>query len=141
MNIEKQPAVPEDSAVTTQIANRLCDLGNAGKFHEAMQELYAENARHVEAMETPGSPYKRVLEGKPALLKMSEHWGKTTTVHGASVGKPLVNGDQFVCEMSIDCTSSEGPMAGQRIDMKETCLYTVKNGKISEAKFFYGMGG
>lgn len=126
------------SAATQKVADRLCELGNSGRFHEAMIELYADNARHVEAMEMPGSPYKRVTEGKPALVKMSEHWGKTTTVHSASVGKPVVNGDQFICEMKMDCTSGEGPMAGQRIQMAEQCLYTVKNGKITEAKFFYG---
>jgi hypothetical protein len=103
-----------------------------------MQELYAENARHLEAMEMPGSPCKRVIEGKPTLPQMSEHWGKTNTIHGASCGKPLVNGDQFVCEMSMDLTPTEGPMAGQRMQMSEFCLYTVANGQIVEAKFFYG---
>lgn len=125
-------------STTQTVANRLVELCSTGRGHEAMQELYADNARHIEAMEMPGSPYKRVIEGKPQLLKMSEHWGKTTTVHSASCSKPLVNGDQFVCEMAIDCTSHEGPMAGQRMAMKETCLYTVTNGKITEAKFFYG---
>lgn len=122
---------------TEVVAKRLFELCNSGKFHEAMQELYADNARHVEAMEMPGSPYKRVMEGKKTLLDMSEHWGRTTRVHSASMGAPLVNGDQFVCEMAMDCTSSEGPMAGQRMAMKEICLYTVRDGKITEAKFFY----
>lgn len=125
---------------TDIVANRLYELCNAGKFDQAMNELYADNARHVEAMEMPGSDCKRITEGKPALLKMSEKWAKTTTVHSATVGKPLVNGDQFVCEMTMDCTSTEGPMANQRMQMKETCLYTVKNSKITEAKFFYGCG-
>ncbi|MFZ4576336.1 MAG: SnoaL-like domain-containing protein [Phycisphaerales bacterium] len=129
---------PYTPTVVGTVAARLHELCNAGKFHEAMVELYADDARHVEAMEMPGSPYKRVMEGKAALLKMSENWGKTTTVHGASVGTPLVNGDQFVCQMTMDCTSSEGPMAGQRMNMSETCLYTVRDGKIVEAKFFYG---
>lgn len=126
---------------THQVANRLAELLNDGKHHEAMHELYADNARHVEAMEMPGSPYKRITEGKANLLAMSEHWGKTTTVHSSSCGKPLVNGDQFVVEMKLDCTSHEGPMAGQRMNMSETCLYTVEHGKISEAKFFYNMCG
>lgn len=104
-----------------------------------MRELYADNARHVEAMEMPGSPYKRITEGKKALLDMSDHWNKTTTVHSSSVGKPMVNGDQFLVDMTLDCTSSEGPMAGQRMTMTEHALYTVKDGKITEAKFFYAM--
>ncbi|HLO42585.1 MAG TPA: nuclear transport factor 2 family protein [Phycisphaerales bacterium] len=123
---------------THTVAKRFHELCSAGKFDDAMRELYADDARHVEAMEMPGSPYKRITQGKPALLEMSERWNKHTTVHSCTVGAPLVNGDQFICEMKMDCTSSEGPMAGQRMQMEEQCLYTVKNGKIAEAKFFYG---
>ncbi|HYC99660.1 MAG TPA: nuclear transport factor 2 family protein [Phycisphaerales bacterium] len=135
MNTTTQPPT-----VTEQVAARFHEMLSTGKFHEAMQELYADNARHIEAMEMPGSPYKKVMEGKPTLLKMSEHWGKTTTVHSASVGKPLVNDNQFICEMTMDCTCSEGPMAGQRMQMREYALYTVKDGRITEAKFFYSCG-
>jgi hypothetical protein len=126
------------SHTTEQVAKRFHELCSANKHEEAMQELYGDDARHIEAMEMPGSPYKRVTEGKPALLKMSEHWCRTTEVHSSSVSVPLVNGDQFVCEMKMDVTSKEGPMAGQRMEMAETCLYTVRDGKIVEAKFFYG---
>jgi len=90
-------------------------------------------------MEGPGCP--RITEGKATLLEKAEHFGRTTTIHSASCGKPFVNGDQFACEMALDCTSTEGPMANQRMNMHETAVYTVKNGKISEAKFFYGFGG
>lgn len=128
-----------DTNTTEQVAKRLTELCSTGKYDEAMRELYADDARHVEAMEMPGSGCERVTEGKAELLKKSEQWEKSTQVHSASCGQPLVNGDQFVCEMKMDVTSSEGPMAGQRMDMSETCLYTVKEGKISEAKFFYSM--
>lgn len=131
------PASPEHQA-TQKVADRLVALCSTGKHFEALTELYADNARHVEAMEGPGC--ERITEGKAKLIQKAEHWAKTTTVHGGTCGKPLVNGDQFVCQMTLDCTSSEGPMAGQRMNMSETCLYTVKNGKITEGKFFYGCG-
>lgn len=120
---------------TQQVANRLHELCSAGQYHEAMEELYADDAKHIEAMAMPGQD--QILEGKPALLKMSEHWGKTNTVHEQSVGTPLVNGDQFLCQMSMDLTMGDGPMAGQRAQMSEWCLYTVADGKIKEARFFY----
>lgn len=131
------------ATATDRTARKLVDLCRVGNHHEAMQELYADNARHVEAMDPmPGSPYKRVMEGKANLLKMSEHWAKTTTVHSATTSDPSVNGDQFVCQMTMDCTQSEGPMAGQRMQMSEFCVYTTNNdGKITEAKFFYGCAG
>ena len=135
----KPPAQSAEHQATQKVAQRLAELCNSGKNDQALKELYADNARHIEAMEMPGCP--RITEGKAALLKKAEQWAKITTVHGGTCGKPLVNGDQFTCAMSLDCTSSEGPMAGQRMNMSETCLYTVKNGKITEGKFFYSCGG
>ena len=123
---------------TAKVAARLVELCSTGKNLQAINELYADNARHVEAMEGPGCP--RITEGKADILAKAEKFAKITTVHGATVGKPIVNGDQFVCPMTMDCTASEGPMANQRMNMSETALYTVKNGKIAEGKFFYGCG-
>jgi ketosteroid isomerase-like protein len=40
--------------------------------------------------------------------------------------------------MEIDCSHKEGPMQG-RHQMKEICVYTVKDGKIVRAEFFYDM--
>ena len=132
------PPMSPEAQATQKVANRLVELMSTGKNLDAIKELYADNARHVEAMEGPGCA--RILEGKQTLLQKAEQFHKSTTVHDASVGKPIVNGDQFVLPMSLDCTCSEGPMAGQRMNMSETALYTVKNGKITEGKFFYGCG-
>ncbi len=123
---------------TQKVAQRLVELCSAGKNLEAIQELYADNARHIEVMDGPGCP--RVSEGKANLLQKAEHFARTTTIHGASCGKPIVNGDQFIVPMTLDCTASEGPMANQRMTLSESALYTVKNGKITEGKFFYSCG-
>jgi hypothetical protein len=132
------PAPSPEFLATQKVAQRLTDLCSTGKNLQAIQELYADNARHVESIEMPGCP--RINEGKATLLQKAEKFGQTTTIHGASCSKPLVNGDQFTCTMTLDCTSNEGPMAGQRMNMSETALYTVKNGKITEGKFFYSCG-
>ncbi len=126
---------PTDQA-TLRVAQRLIELCKSGDGANAIQELYADNAKHVEAMEMPGCP--RITEGKAALIEKSQKFAKTTTVHSKSCTEPLVNGEQFTCNMTMDCTSNEGPMAGKRMQMTETALYTVKAGKIAEAKFFYG---
>jgi hypothetical protein len=132
------PAPSAEHLATQKVAQRLVDLCSTGKNLDAIKELYADNARHVESMEGPGCP--RITEGKANLLQKAEHFAKITKIHSASCGKPLVNGDQFTCAMSMDCTSTEGPMANQRMTMSETALYTVKNGKITEGKFFYSCG-
>ncbi|MBC7771310.1 MAG: nuclear transport factor 2 family protein [Pyrinomonadaceae bacterium] len=135
-----QPPAPSAADQAMQkVANRLTELCAVGKYKEALTELYADNARHVEAMEMPDC--SRITEGKAALMEKGEKFDRTTTVHDQSCSKPLINGDQFACTMSMDVTCSEGPMAGQRMKMEETALYTVKNGKITEGKFFYSCGG
>jgi hypothetical protein len=131
------PPSPEHQA-TQKIAGRLVELCATGKNLDAIKELYAENARHVEVMEAPWCP--RISEGKKTLLEKAEQFARDTTIHSATIGAPLVNGDQFIVPMGLDCTSKQGPMAGQRMNISETALYTVKNGKITEGKFFYGCG-
>lgn len=132
------PPISDEHVATQKVATRLVDLCSTGKNIDAIRELYADNARHVEVM--GGFGCDRIMEGKATLLEKADKFAKTTTIHNASCGKPVVNGDQFIVPMSLDCTSSEGPMANQRMNMTETALYTVKNGKITEGKFFYSMG-
>ena len=136
-DFQPPPLSPADQA-TLKVGQRLSELCGSGKNLDAIKELYADNARHIEVMEGPGCP--RITEGKATIMERAEKFHKTTTVHAASCGKPIINGDQFIVPMSLDCTASEGPMAGHRMNMTETALYTVKNGKITEAKFFYGCG-
>jgi hypothetical protein len=124
---------------TQDVANRLHQCCTTGKFREAIEELYADHARHIEAMEMPDSPYSRISEGKDKLLEMSDYWENCNEVHSFECSKPIVNDNQFVCDMTMEVTSNEGPMAGQRMNMQEICLYTVENDKITEAKFFYSM--
>jgi hypothetical protein len=131
--------MPAEHQATQKVADRLVSLMETGKNIDAIRELYADNSRHVEVMEGPGCP--RILEGKTTVLQKAEQFHKSTTIHSATVGKPVVNGDQFLLPMGLDCTCSEGPMAGHRMNISETALYTVKNGKITEGKFFYSMCG
>lgn len=134
----QMPAPPAEHAATQKVADRLVEMLNAGQNMEAIRDLYAEDAKHIEVMDAPWCP--RITSGKKGVLERAEQFARSTKVHSASHGRPLVNGEQFVLPMSIDCTANEGPMAGQRMNMTETALYTVRNGKISEVKFFYGCG-
>ncbi len=131
------PPTPEHQS-TQKVAARLVELCSTGRNLDAIRELYAEGARHVEVMDGPGCP--RIIEGKPNLIQKAEQFARSVTVHGATCGTPNVNGDQFVVPMGLDCTCSEGPMANQRMNMTETALYTVRDGRIIEGKFFYCCG-
>ena len=132
----EMPPMSAEHQATDKVAKRLAELIGQRKNLDAIRELYADNAKNIEVMGGPGC--ERITEGKATLLQKAEQFHKSITVHGHSVGKPITNGDQFILPMSLDSTFNEGPMAGMRMNMQETALYTVKNGKISEAKFFYG---
>src|ERR1043165_8926809 len=75
------PASPEHQA-TTKVANRLTELCSTGKNLDALKELYADNARHVEVMDAPWCA--RIIEGKQNLLQKAEQFHKATPVHSAS---------------------------------------------------------
>lgn len=131
----EMPPLSAEHKATEAVAKKLTELIGQRKNLDAIKELYADNAKHIEAMSGPGC--ERICEGKATLLQKAQQFHDSITIHGHSVGTPLVNGEQFLLPMSLDSTFNDGPMKGMRMNMQETALYTVKNGKISEARFFY----
>ncbi len=123
---------------TMQVAKRLTELCSKLEYRQAVEELYADDAVQIEAMEMPGTS-GRETRGKDAILKMHDEMGEHQEIHGGTCGEPYPHDDQFICSMSIDVTHKDGPMKGQRMNAEEMCLYTVKDGKITEARFFYSM--
>lgn len=132
----EMPPMSAEHQATEKVGKRLAELIGQRKNLDAIKELYADNAKHVEVMGGPGCD--RICEGKATLLQKAQQFHDSITIHGHTVGKPITNGEQFLLPMSLDSTFNDGPMKGMRMNMEETALYTVKNGKISEVKFFYG---
>jgi ketosteroid isomerase-like protein len=55
-------------------------------------------------------------------------------VHDFEVTGPFVNGDQFVVGFKMDLTPKS---TGERTTMDEVGVYTIRDGKIAEERFFY----
>ncbi len=121
---------------TMTVGKRLVELCRAGEHRKAIEELYADDAVSIEAME--GGPKGRVTKGKPALLAGSDWFVENHEIHGGDVDGPYPHDDEFVCFMTMDVTAKQGPFANQRMEMKEAAHYRVKGGKIVESKFYYG---
>lgn len=115
---------------TQDIANDLVALCKAGKFDEAGEKYWADDVLSVEAM--PGDMAQ--MRGKDALRGKSEWWNNAHEIHSSEVEGPYVNGDQFAVRFKMDLTQKE---SGQRIQMDEVGIYTIKDGKIAEERFFY----
>ena len=106
------------------------DLLKAGDHVEAAKRFNAPDIVSIEAMD---GPMARV-EGAAAVKAKSDWWYGAHEVHSSVTEGPYVNGDQFAVRFSIDVTQKE---TGQRIQMQEIGLYTIRNGQIVEEKFLY----
>jgi ketosteroid isomerase-like protein len=99
--------------------------------HEGAAEKYnADDIASYEAMEGPMA----IARGKEALKQKGQWWQENNEVHGGLVEGPYVNGDQFAVRFKFDITPKA---TGERVTMDEVGLYTVKNGKITEERFYY----
>ena len=113
-----------------ELAKDFTDFLKRGDDEAAAKKYNAGDIVSYEAMEGPMS----VCRGEDAVRQKGDWWRANREVHGASVEGPFVNGDQFAVRFSYDITPKE---TGKRVTMDEFGLYTVKDGKITEERFFY----
>ena len=130
-----------DPSTALAVGRRLVELCRAMQWHDAIDELYADDATHVEATDL-GPDMPRVIDGKDAILRMSKWWDENHDVHHVEIKGPYPHGhDRFALWMSIDLTPKTGPTAGQRSAMDEVCLYHLAGDRISRVEFMYDTTG
>ena len=117
---------------TIEIANKLVELCRQGKNTEALTTLYSNDAVSVEAMAMPGMDQE--AKGLPAIKAKGEWWIANHEVHSAAVTGPWPHGDRFIVGFQYDVTNKP---SGNRMQMDEAALFTVKDGKIVREEFFY----
>ena len=112
-----------------EIAEDLVAMCKAGQFDESGEKYWAEDVVSLEAM--PGDMAR--IEGKAGVKAKGDWWAANHEVHDVQVEGPYVNGDQFAVRFKMDLT----PKGGERHTMDEIGVYTIRNGKIAEERFFY----
>ena len=118
-----------------EIANELVDLCRQGKNMEAIEKLYSPDVVSVEACAMPG--HEQTIKGIDGVKGKTQWWVENHEVHSGDVKGPYPHGDRFILYFDYDVTPKQ---TGQRMQMQEAGLYTVKNGKIAKEEFFYHMG-
>jgi ketosteroid isomerase-like protein len=114
---------------TQEIGADVVALCAAGKFGECGEKHWADDVVSVEfGGENP------VSNGKEAARAKGEWFMGAHDIHEASAEGPWVNGDQFLVRFGLDMTVKD---SGQRMKMDEFGLYTVRDGKIAEERFFF----
>ncbi|MEP7109539.1 MAG: SnoaL-like domain-containing protein, partial [Ferruginibacter sp.] len=85
----------------------------------------------IEPFATP--EFEKETIGLEAILEKGNKFGEMVeTMHKLEISEPLLAGSSFAVTLHMDVT-----MKGQgHMDMKEICLYKVKDGKIISEEFF-----
>jgi hypothetical protein len=125
----------EADMTTKEIASRLVELCRQGKNAEALDTLYAEDAISVEAGAPNGG--ERAATGRAAIRDKADWWFNNHEIHSSEVAGPWPHDDRFIVRYKFDVTNKP---SGQRFQMEEAGLYTVKNDKIVREEFFYELG-
>lgn len=121
---------------TNIVAQELVALCRAGRNDDAIDKFYSQNIVSVEAVGNEQMPAE--MRGIEAVRRKNEWWVANNEVHSVEVNGPFVGDDQFAVQYTFDTTSKP---TGQRQQMTEMALYTVKDGKIVREQFFYNMPG
>jgi hypothetical protein len=123
---------------TMKVGAELVDLCRQGRNMDAIETLYSPDIISVEAVGSSAIPAR--VEGIDAVRGKSEWWMANHDVHSQTVEGPWPHGDRFIVRFKLDVTPKRGSMAGQRMQVDETGLYTVQDGKVVQEEYFYDMG-
>ncbi|WP_439572519.1 SnoaL-like domain-containing protein [Phreatobacter sp.] len=115
---------------TRDVALDFTDMLKQGRDAEAAAKYNAPDIVSLESMDGPMAK----VSGADGVRQKGEWWVANHEVHSATVQGPYVHGDQFAVHMAFDFTRK---VEGDRINLAEVGLYTVRDGKIVEERFFY----
>lgn len=115
---------------TQEVATRLVELCRKADYETAQKELYAEDAVSIEPKATPG--FDKETKGLKNILEKGRRFtASVEKIFANEVSDPICAKESFACTMRIDLT-----MKGQgRMDMRELCVYRLKDGKIVAEEF------
>jgi len=119
-------------SATESVARELVDFCKAGRNLDAISKLYSPDIVSIEPMDFEGMPAK--MTGIDAIRKKNEWWYGNFDVHNSEVDGPYVNGDQFAVKYRFDTTNKK---TGQRRQDSEIAVYTAKDGKVVQERFFH----
>ena len=115
---------------TQEIATAFTELCKKGEFEQAGDRFWSDSIVSLE----PGDGPMARCEGRAAVDAKGAWWTSNTEVHSVETEGPFVHGEQFILRFAMDIT----PKGEARTQMIETGLYTVRDGKVVEERFFYG---
>lgn len=120
-----------------EIGQKLVAAANEGRTAEGafVDEFYAEDVISIEGQGSDEMPAR--IDGIDAIRGKHDWFYDNNEVHGTVAEGPYIGNreDQFVVRYTLDMTSN-----GERGQMTEVGLYTVRDGKIAQEEYLYLMG-
>jgi len=112
-----------------EVAQAVAGLARQNKLDQ-VEALWL--APGIESVEGVGA--SMAWSGKKSVLKKYRDWEADHEVHAMEVGGPWVGATGFALQYKIDLSQKS---TGQRHQMEEIAVYTVKNGKIVREEFHF----
>lgn len=114
-----------------EIADHLVAICRKGDFEAAQKQLFAEDAVSIEPRSS--ADFQKETKGLPAILEKGKKWDEMVKeMHDMEVSDAVIADNSFACTMRLHVTMKEGG----EMDIKELCVYKVKDGKIVSEEFF-----
>lgn len=120
-------------ATPLAIAKEFAALIRAGKSDEVEKKWLAPGIESVEGMGA-----SLAWSGKKAVLAKYRGWEADHEIHSMKVDGPWVGATGFALRFQLQATQLS---TGQRIEMEEVAVYTVRNGKVVREEFHFALPG
>jgi hypothetical protein len=115
------------------VARDFTTLLRHGQFEAAGEKYWSDDVTSVEPVNLPGG-IDAVVAGKSAARAKSKSWFEVSRVEDLSIDGPFVTGNQFVLFLDMVIVNRA---SGEGQTFTEIALYTVRDAKISEERYFY----
>lgn len=113
-----------------EVANRLVSLLREGKFETVYDELFHQDAHHIEPQSEYFSDVKGIAAIKAKDAAMQEN---ITGVEGMEVGNAIIAKEYIAIPYKMTVTLKDG----NKWPLDEIIVYKIENSKIVSEQFFY----
>jgi hypothetical protein len=118
-------------ATPLEVARDFVELLRSGRADEVEKKWLAASIESVE-----GVGASMAWSGKKAVLAKYRGWEADHEIHRMIVDGPWIGATGFALRFAIDATQLS---TGQRMEMEEIAVYTVRNGKVVREEFHFAL--
>lgn len=104
-----------------------------GQYVAARERFWAADVRSIEPHDLPDGIAAEVT-GIEAARAKTARWLGSRHIHDLCIDGPFVTGNQFALFLDMMIA---GPANGAGQPFTEIAIFTVRNGQISEERYFY----